>query len=198
MNPSVPPVINMPHSFSVIIEWENVKLSGLNRAYKMLFGLGEQIKELGTAGWQPPDLIILYDDQDISREVIMSALNSSMGSTPPPHALKLIPVAGKRYYELKNFGATQTEVDVLVFLDSDVIPESGWLRCSVPLSGQRLTSFVVIPISMYITSMPVPLRYFGFFLCGPWAVVWFAMNGFLPIMSLSAKKFSIHTRFPRV
>ena len=127
MNPSVPPVINMPHSFSVIIEWENVKLSGLNRAYKMLFGLGEQIKELGTAGWQPPDLIILYDDQDISREVIMSALNSSMGSTPPPHALKLIPVAGKRYYELKNFGATQTEADILVFLDSDVIPEAGWL-----------------------------------------------------------------------
>lgn len=117
----------MPHRFSVIIEWENAKLSGLDRAREMLFSLGGQIKELDPARWQLPELVILYDDQAIAPDLIAGVLNSAMGSAPPLSALKLIPVTGKRYYELKNFGATQTEADFLVFIDSDVIPEPGWL-----------------------------------------------------------------------
>lgn len=117
----------MPHRFSVVIEWENAKLSGLDRAREMLFRLSGQIRELDPARWQLPELILLYDAQAIAPGVIENILNSAMGSAPPLRALKLIPVTGKRYYELKNFGTTQTEADFLVFIDSDVIPEPGWL-----------------------------------------------------------------------
>lgn len=51
-----------------------------------------------------------------------------IGWGPPVSALKVLPTTGKRYYELKNYGATHIRSDVLVFLDSDVIPEDGWLE----------------------------------------------------------------------
>jgi hypothetical protein len=117
----------MPISFSVIIEWENAKLSELGRAHKMLFSLSEQINKLDTARWVPQELIILYDGEVIDHSLIADALKSAMGSNPTLYILKLIPISGRRYYELKNYGATITEADVLVFLDSDVIPEPGWL-----------------------------------------------------------------------
>ena len=117
----------MPLSFSVVIEWENAKLSGLDRAREMLCRLGEQIKELDPDRWQLPELVILYDAQAIVPSLITGVLNTAMGSAPALRTLKLIPVTGKRYYELKNFGATQTEADLLLFIDSDVIPEPGWL-----------------------------------------------------------------------
>ena len=35
---------------------------------------------------------------------------------------------GLRYFEMKNLGADHATGDIVVFLDSDVVPESGWLR----------------------------------------------------------------------
>ena len=40
----------------------------------------------------------------------------------------LRPAGGLRYYALKNLGAQLCEQPVVVFLDSDVVPEPGWLR----------------------------------------------------------------------
>lgn len=124
------------HRFSIVIEWENAKLSELDRAREMLLRLSQQIRELDPAHWHAPELVILYDRQAIDPALITNILNTTMGATPPLRALKLIPVTGKRYYELKNYGATQTEADILVFLDSDVIPEAGWLNTLLSAAEQ--------------------------------------------------------------
>jgi hypothetical protein len=36
-------------------------------------------------------------------------------------------VHGLTYYDQKNFGVKQTDADVILFVDSDVVPEEGWL-----------------------------------------------------------------------
>jgi cellulose synthase/poly-beta-1,6-N-acetylglucosamine synthase-like glycosyltransferase len=41
--------------------------------------------------------------------------------------LRIIPASGLHYYDLKNFGAKHSKGELIIFLDSDVIPENGWL-----------------------------------------------------------------------
>jgi glycosyltransferase involved in cell wall biosynthesis len=44
-----------------------------------------------------------------------------------PAEVKIFPTEGLEYYEQKNFGADQSKSDLILFLDSDVVPEEGWL-----------------------------------------------------------------------
>jgi Glycosyl transferase family 2 len=42
-----------------------------------------------------------------------------------------VPTDGLRYYQLKNEGVRRSRGDILLFVDSDVIPDDGWLRTLV-------------------------------------------------------------------
>ena len=42
--------------------------------------------------------------------------------------MRLLPAPGASYYQQKNTGAAAATGDVVVFLDSDVVPEEGWLE----------------------------------------------------------------------
>jgi hypothetical protein len=121
-------MVTPPLSFSVVIEWENAKLSELARTRLMLSTLAAQIHALDPSQWLRPEIVILYDSMAISPQLIQDTLDATFGEAPPVSSLKLLPTTGKRYYELKNYGATHVQSDVLVFLDSDVIPETGWLE----------------------------------------------------------------------
>jgi hypothetical protein len=114
-------------TFSVIIEWENAKLSEFGRARRMLEALAAQTRELERELWRPRDLVILYDPAAVDRRSLEAVAGEAMGVLPRLQ-IKLVAAGGLRYYELKNFGATQTDAELIVFLDSDVIPEAGWLR----------------------------------------------------------------------
>jgi hypothetical protein len=116
-----------PATFSVIVEWENAKLSDAARSRRMLHTLATQVRDLDRTRWTARDLVVLYDSVAISGSELESFIRSAMAPMPPFASVKVIQANGMRYYELKNFGATKTEGDAIVLLDSDVIPESGWL-----------------------------------------------------------------------
>jgi hypothetical protein len=44
-----------------------------------------------------------------------------------PGDVRLLEAPGLAYYEQKNFGASFASSELVVFLDSDVVPEDGWL-----------------------------------------------------------------------
>jgi hypothetical protein len=44
-----------------------------------------------------------------------------------PAEVRIISTEGLEYVEQKNFGARQSNPDLIIFLGSDVIPEPGWL-----------------------------------------------------------------------
>lgn len=152
---------NSPLSFSVIIEWENAKLSELTRTRRMLSALGDQIQELDPSKWQRPEIVILYDPAAINPKMIQDTVAGAMGVTLPASALKILSAKKMRYYELKNYGAKQTEADVLVFLDSDVIPEPGWLAAL--LGGVTQPGVDVIGGNTYIAPESLYSRAFGLF-----------------------------------
>ncbi len=152
---------NASLSFSVIIEWENAKLSELARTRRMLSALGEQILGLDPEKWQRPEIVILYDPAAIDPKVIRDAVAQAMGAAPPASALKVLPAENMRYYELKNHGARQTGADVLVFLDSDVVPEPGWLAAL--LDGITQPGVDVIGGNTYIAPESLYSRAFALF-----------------------------------
>jgi Glycosyl transferase family 2 len=112
---------------SVIVEWENAKLSDLDRAERMLAQLGAQMAEAARKRGLEAELLVLYDSDEIDPAVPRTAIAAQIDAAAWPGTIRLVPAAEKRYYEQKNAGAQLAKGEVLVFLDSDVVPDEGWL-----------------------------------------------------------------------
>jgi glycosyltransferase involved in cell wall biosynthesis len=123
-----------PRSVTVVVEWDNVRLSELGRARRMLAELDRQAEALARAGhreWQGRpvrvDIVLVFDSQRFDEATVRQAVaDSSAPGTSLP--MRLLPSPGASYYEQKNAGAAAATGDVVVFLDSDVVPEDGWLE----------------------------------------------------------------------
>lgn len=123
---------------SVVIEWANTRLNGEERAAALIERLDRQWQEI-LAGDYPATLPV--DARDflgrldrrvdlliVSAEAVSSALEVDVQRRLSRSFDLLIHVAeGLAYYPLKNFGASLAIGDLLLFVDSDVLPEDGWL-----------------------------------------------------------------------
>ena len=114
-------------SISIIVEWENAKLSELGRALAMLREVSRQVAELRPRFTADPELIVIYDADTIDPASVQSALNNEL-SEESGLAVRLESMRGLDYYGQKNHGASVAQGDLIVFLDSDVVPEAGWLE----------------------------------------------------------------------
>jgi len=130
------------HAVSVVIEWDNVRLSELDRARRMLSVLADEAGRVREAPpWaspeeaaflggvpQPIEALVTFDSTEFSEGELMAVVRACLPPEPSALALRPVPVPGGRYYALKNAGAAASRGDLLVFLDSDAVPEPGWLR----------------------------------------------------------------------
>lgn len=114
-------------TFSLVIEWENARLSESDRALEMLRRLSSQILELGLTPPAQPEVILLYNPGEVEPGVIKDAVSQVAAPDQWPADLTILPASASTYYEQKNIGAARSRGEVIIFLDSDVIPEEGWL-----------------------------------------------------------------------
>lgn len=114
-------------SFSVVIEWENAKLSELDRARRMLEELARQMDEIAPRLEAAPELIVLYDPDAIAQSLISSLIEPSFRNLPDVE-VRMLPTEHGTYYRQKNHGARIAKRDLVMFLDSDVVPEPAWLE----------------------------------------------------------------------
>jgi hypothetical protein len=110
---------------SILMEWENAILASDDRCCAMLRHVGEQIHALDMQ----IECLVLFNPQQVNEEEVRQAvIHQLVGDSLPPQAtVRLEPIVGENYYELRNRGARIATGDVIVCIDSDVIPESGWL-----------------------------------------------------------------------
>lgn len=119
----VPPTPSPPW-LSVIVELDNLLHGEITRTRTMLTRLFDQIRENQL---EPRvEVLVAYDEtvlgpHDVQRIVTASAPGESL-------AVQLVATRGLRYYSLKNEGARQAKGDILLFVDSDCLPEEHWLR----------------------------------------------------------------------
>ena len=146
-------------SFSVIVEWENVLLSGNARAVRMLSELLAQIRELAQEIDQRPELIILYEKGAVAPRSVERALSLASADDAPVD-ISLHATEGSNYYGQKNEGAEMASREYLLFLDSDVVPEAGWLRAML---GSLHSGVDVVAGSTYVEPDTFFGRAFGLF-----------------------------------
>jgi len=121
---------------SIIIEWENVKLSEMDRCREMLREMAKQIPEYfdKQAVAPAPDLapsaeiLILYDVGAFDGALIEDIVASEIPKSTRHCHWRIIAAGSEGYYGLKNIGSREAQGDVLVFIDSDLIPEEKWLE----------------------------------------------------------------------
>ncbi len=150
-------------SVTIIIEWDNAKLCDVARPLGMFRALYRQLREMQGTFRSRPEIRLVYDSAKIDRASIERLMNEAIGGASWPADVVMLPMAGCRYYEQKNRGALGTRTDVILFLDSDVIPEAKWLRSLVePFCDPRVS---VVGGSTYVALDGL--------LCKAFALFWF-------------------------
>lgn len=111
---------------SIIIEWENVLLSGEERCLMMIRKLGNQLAEVGRSA----ELLILFDPDrvDTSDFEIIVRKNLYLKSPDLLLDVQFEELHDCHYFQFKNEGAKRARGDILIFIDSDVLPEENWLK----------------------------------------------------------------------
>ncbi|MDX1518783.1 MAG: glycosyltransferase [Gammaproteobacteria bacterium] len=115
-------------AISIIVEWDNAMHIEPGRIRNTLVSLREQLIELKNRFSVNPELLFVFDQMMISENDLVDIVKEGFDRDFDAASVEYVPAEGLRYYELKNLGAEKCSNDILVFLDSDVVPVSGWLH----------------------------------------------------------------------
>ena len=146
-------------SFSIVLEWENARLAGAERASLMLRELVCQAREISSEVAVRPELILLYEKEEVPHDAVEQAVNAACGSDAP-FDVRYHATEGAGYYGQKNEGAQLARHEYILLLDSDVVPEPGWLRALVGSLGPGVN---VVGGTTYVDTQTFFGRAFGLF-----------------------------------
>jgi hypothetical protein len=110
---------------SVIVELDNLLHGEASRAPTMFDRLARQIREIDELR-DRVEIFAPFNEEELAAHEAEAIVRPVGGSAD--FTVELVPARGLRYYELKNEGARRARGEILLFVDSDVLPEEGWLR----------------------------------------------------------------------
>jgi hypothetical protein len=129
---------------AIIIEWETGLDCSRERVTATMAAVAHQLRDLAPRFAVPPETIVCFDTAQAREEDIRTVLADGSGVRSGvrsggldwPGVLRVIAVPEPLdYYQKKNFGFGVSTNPIVIFLDSDVIPEPDWL-------GQLLEAFL--------------------------------------------------------
>jgi hypothetical protein len=113
---------------TVIIEWENAIDVVDTWTQRAMRGLARELAAVGPHFAVRPRVLYLYDRKKVPAGTIESAIAKVAPELRDLADLEIIPTEGLTYYKLKNYGVARTRTDLAVMIDSDAIPQPGWLE----------------------------------------------------------------------
>ena len=113
---------------AIVVEWDNARISEVERAEEMLRRLYQQAAEIARSSNGSIDLILVFDPEEMLEDIPRTVLARCVDVENWPGMVSLVAAPGQSYYSQKNFGVTKTNAEIIVFIDSDVIPDDGWLK----------------------------------------------------------------------
>ncbi|RIW13643.1 glycosyltransferase [Algoriphagus lacus] len=110
---------------SIVLEWENALLSELGRTRQMIVSVFRQV----ATRPEQFELLILFNSNQVSEEFIRDFIDRTISSfgLEPMDPIRYHDALDAHYFELKNEGTKLAEGRKILFVDSDIIPEDGWL-----------------------------------------------------------------------
>jgi hypothetical protein len=116
-------------TYSVVVEMENATTVCWQDVGKTLRVLADQIAENS-----PPEqsnksqVIFAQPGVESDAEHLIKSVGREVPRLAEVARVSCVSVPEGRYYELKNAGMARADGEVVVLLDSDAVPEAGWLK----------------------------------------------------------------------
>jgi hypothetical protein len=149
-------------SLSFVVEWSNTRLNGVPRAWTLFDSLRGQWAEIRDGrfaedlpqdaasflrGLEPAVEVIVASGWSLA-ETVEDEIRARLG---PAFQVVVETAPGLEYYPLKNAAARRARGRILLFVDSDVAPDDGWL-------AQLIGSFVHPDVHVVCARTYVPPR----------------------------------------
>ncbi len=127
-------------NISIVIESDNLMFSDPARLRRSLELLEDQVRQVPEAlrfnafalSIERPVEVVLIAAGDLGRSGSDQQEIEELLEGPPERGALLevrrVITSGVRYFDQKNLGVEKAAGELIVFLDSDVVPEEGWLR----------------------------------------------------------------------
>jgi glycosyltransferase involved in cell wall biosynthesis len=114
-------------AYSIVVEMENAKSIDWAEIGVGLNALAREIAAVSAIGFARPKLIISHGGQDEDADSLRRNFRAEAPRLEEVAEIGFVACPGGRYYDLKNNGIQETDGELVVFLDSDTVPEPDWL-----------------------------------------------------------------------
>lgn len=115
-------------SCSVVVELENAATISWEEVGESLRALEREIRTVSPPGSpRKPRAIFVHGGAEHESPTLLAGIHAEAPRLAEVAEVRCLCVPRGRYYELKNAGMEQADGDVYVLLDSDAVPEPGWL-----------------------------------------------------------------------
>ena len=114
-------------TYSIILEMENAKSIDWDEIGVGLKALAHEVAVVCATGFSRPKIIVSHGGPTEDESALYDNIKAEAPQLAQVADLAFAAWPGGRYYDLKNNGIALTEGDVVVYLDSDTVPQQGWL-----------------------------------------------------------------------
>ncbi len=111
-----------------IVEWENAIDVEDHWTKRAMSSFQDELERCSNRFARKPRIMYLYDENAVQKSTIRDVIDQVAPKLDELADLELVATPGLSYYQLKNFGVSRADTELVVMLDSDAGPLPGWLE----------------------------------------------------------------------